>query len=257
MIFDSHVHTEISADSEMEAAAALQRAAELGLGLVFTEHEDLDYPGELDFTFSPEDYWRKYEALRGSNLRLGAEIGLQTGLADRNRAFLAKVPFDLVIGSIHLLDAKDIYYPEYYEMRSQQQAYHEYFTVMAQTLREHDFVDILGHIDYIARYAPYENPELQYGVFREDIDEVLKAVVETNTVMELNTRRLKDRLALKELVPIYKRYQEMGGAYITLGSDAHEPAAIGMAFAAARDFAEACRLSIVTFQGRTMEKCSS
>ena len=106
MIFDSHVHTEISADSEMEAAAALQRAAELGLGLVFTEHEDLDYPGELDFTFSPEDYWRKYEALRGSNLRLGAEIGLQTGLADRNRAFLAKVPFDLVIGSIHLLDAK-------------------------------------------------------------------------------------------------------------------------------------------------------
>lgn len=255
MIFDSHVHTEISADSEMKADAALQKAAQLGLGLVFTEHEDLDYPGDMEFTFSPEAYWQKYEALRSSKLRLGAEIGLQTGLADRYRVFLAKAPFDLVIGSIHLLDARDIYYPEYYETRSQEQAYHEYFSVMEQTLREHDFVDVLGHIDYIARYAPYDNPELQYSVFREDIDEVLRAAVETNTVLELNTRRLGDRLAMKELVPVYKRYREMGGDFITLGSDAHEPAAVGMAFTAARDFAEACGLAIVTFQERKIEKC--
>ena len=44
MYFDSHVHTEFSADSEMKAADALREAAKQGLGLVFTEHLDYDYP---------------------------------------------------------------------------------------------------------------------------------------------------------------------------------------------------------------------
>ena len=74
MIFDSHIHTEVSADSEMKAAQALARAEELGVGLVFTEHEDMDFPGEKDFTFSPDAYWEKYESLRGGTLRLGVEI---------------------------------------------------------------------------------------------------------------------------------------------------------------------------------------
>ena len=88
MIFDSHMHTEVSADSAMKAADALERAAKLGVGAVFTEHEDMDFPGEKDFTFSPEDYWKKYEALRGEGerLRLGVELGMQEGLAEKNRA---------------------------------------------------------------------------------------------------------------------------------------------------------------------------
>ena len=100
MIFDSHMHTEVSADSAMKAEAALERAAKLGIGAVFTEHEDMDFPGEKDFTFSPEDYWKKYEALRGKGerLRLGVELGMQEGLAEKNRSFLLRAPFDQVIG---------------------------------------------------------------------------------------------------------------------------------------------------------------
>ena len=44
MYFDSHIHTEFSADSEMKAAEALREAEKQGLGLVFTEHLDYDYP---------------------------------------------------------------------------------------------------------------------------------------------------------------------------------------------------------------------
>ena len=57
MIFDSHSHTRFSADSEMEARAALRAAEALGIGLVFTEHLDVDFPGEDDFTFDPAAYW--------------------------------------------------------------------------------------------------------------------------------------------------------------------------------------------------------
>ena len=54
MIFDSHSHTAFSADSEMQAADAIEKAREAGVGLAFTEHLDLDYPGEMDFTFDPQ-----------------------------------------------------------------------------------------------------------------------------------------------------------------------------------------------------------
>ena len=58
MLFDSHTHTEFSADSEMLASEALEMAERLGLGLVFTEHEDLEVAQD-EFTFDPEAYWKK------------------------------------------------------------------------------------------------------------------------------------------------------------------------------------------------------
>ena len=57
---------------------------------------------------------------------------------------------------------------------------------------------------------------------------------------------------MKELVPVYRRYAEFGGKYITLGSDAHSAERIGMNFARARDFAEALHLQPVTFCERKM-----
>ena len=160
MIFDSHMHTEVSADSAMKAEDALERAAKLGIGAVFTEHEDMDFPGEKDFTFSPEDYWKKYEALRGKGerLRLGVELGMQEGLAEKNRAFLLRAPFDQVIGSIHTLLGFDLYYETLYEGREKDEVYRLYLRAMASCVRSHgDFIDILAHIDYIAQCAGIEH----------------------------------------------------------------------------------------------------
>ena len=253
MLFDNHVHTEFSADSEMTAEEALRFAAGRDLGLVFTEHYDCAYPEAIDFTFDPEAYWKKYEPLRGENLRLGVEIGMCSNDEQQNLAFIAQAPFDMVIGSIHLLDGQDIYYKEFYEGREKPAVYQHYFALMASLLRTHAFVDVLGHIDYIARYAPYENPELSYANFSEKIDAVLQAAVDTDTVMELNTRRLKSRLARKELMPIYRRYRELGGRYVTLGSDAHTADAIGNSFSEAAEMTEACGLQLVTFCQHKLE----
>jgi histidinol-phosphatase (PHP family) len=252
-IYDSHLHTEFSADSKMKAAEALQAAAAADLGLVFTEHLDLDYPGELAFSFSPESYWQKYKPLREQGkVRLGVEIGLQPGLAERNAAFLARAPFDEVIGSIHLVGGQDIYEPATYAGQAQDDIYRAYYREMAACVREQPCIDVLGHIDYIARYAPYDDPEVQYARYQTEIDAVLQAAVATATVLELNTRRLDSRLALKELAPVYHRYRELGGRAVTLGSDAHEAGAIGANFAAAEEFAAAEGLQIVSFCERQM-----
>ena len=255
MIFDSHSHTSFSTDSEMKAEDALRAARERGLGLVFTEHLDVDFPGDLDFSFDPETYWQTYGQLRGNDLHLGIEVGMQARTAEASRAFVARAPFDLVIGSVHLLRGIDIYEKECFEGREKDELYREYFQTMADMIACHDFIDVLGHIDYIARTAPYENPELSYGAFADEIDAVLRAAVAQGVVLELNTRRIGSRRALKELAPIYARYHELGGKYVTLGSDAHGADAIGANFAAAEDFARAMGLSIVTFFARKMEFC--
>ncbi len=254
MLFDSHMHTKFSADSEMSAIAAIEKAKKLNIGIVFTEHFDYNLPGDIDFTFVPEDYFNEYKTLRNEKIRLGVEIGMEEIAREPAKNFLKRVPFDMVIGSIHLVDRLDIYYPEYYEGKDKLTAYKKYFAAMIEESQIGDF-DVLGHMDYICRAAPYDDPEIDYSTFKNQIDEVLKILIEREKILELNTRRLNSRRGLKELVPIFAQYKKFGGKYITIGSDAHKVEAVGNYFDIAKDFADELNLKVVTFCKRQLEIC--
>lgn len=254
MIFDSHMHTKFSADSGMLAAEALARAEALNLGVVFTEH--FDYGLKLygkEFTFDSTAYMNEYKNLRGEKVRLGVEIGLRKSARVANENFIASADFDFVIGSIHLVDDMDIYYPDFYIGKDKATAYKKYFRQMAEEITVADF-DALGHIDYICRAAPYDNPEIDYPAFSAQIDEVLNIVVERDKVLELNTRRFYRTQAIAELVPVYKKYRELGGKFVTIGSDAHEIKTIGNYFDRALKFVNELDLTPVTFCERKLEK---
>ncbi len=256
MIFDSHMHTKFSADSQMSAAEALARAEELNLGVVFTEH--FDYGLKLygkSFTFDAAVYMDEYKNLRGDKVRLGVEVGLRKFARAANAEFIAATDFDFVIGSIHLVDDVDIYYPDFYIGKDKATAYKKYFAQMAEEIIIADF-DALGHIDYICRTAPYDNPEIDYPTFAAQIDKVLKIVVERGKILELNTRRFYNPRAVEELVPVYKKYRELGGRFVTIGSDAHKVAAIGNYFERALEFAHELDLTPVTFCERRLEVIS-
>ena len=260
MFFDSHIHTSFSADSEMRAEEALARAEKQGIGLVFTEHLDYDYPsaGKEQFIFDPEAYWTTYEPLRAAgNLSLGVEMGMMASARKKNAAFVQRVPFDFVLGSIHFLECKDLYYPETFAGREKAEMYHEYFTVMRDEIYAHPFIDALAHIDYIARNATFAHPEISYGDFAGDIDAVLRALIETDTVIEINTRRLSAPRGIKELAPVCRRYRELGGRYVTIGSDAHVPEGVGRNYDRARELANAFDLTVVTFRARKMQICEA
>ena len=252
MIFDSHIHTEISFDSEMPLEAALSAAREQNIGLVLTEHIDFDFPGG-GYVFEPADYFAKYAAYRSASLLLGVEIGMQADCCERNSRLIRENDFDCVIGSIHVLDGVDLYEPSFYEKQSKQAVYAKYFRVMAECIKQHAFVDVLGHIDYIARYAPYAEPDIYYHEFAGLIREVLQVTIAQNIVLELNTRRLDSRSAMKALLPVSKAYADCGGRYATIGSDAHKAGAVGKDFSAAKDLLAACGLKAVYFKQRKME----
>lgn len=252
-MFDCHVHTEFSTDSSMKLKDAIKRSKDLGIGLIVTEHMDLKYPVEGNFQFDVKRYFKEYGNLRSDKVLLGIELGLRTDCIDENKSIALENPFDYAIGSIHVVNGIDIYQDYFYEEKDKDKAYEEYFKFMYECIKECDFFDSLGHIDYISRYAPYEDTEIYYNIYSDFIDEVLKILSQREKAIEINTRRIKDKKAAENILIILKRFNELGGKYVTIGSDAHDTSYIGSNFNIALDLVEKSNLSVVYFKERKME----
>jgi histidinol-phosphatase (PHP family) len=253
MQFDTHMHTRFSTDSRMTIEEAAARGRELGMGIIITEHLDLEYPKPKAFVFDIYEYFRAYGDWRSDTLLLGIELGMRMDLVQENAAVAARHPFDFVIGSIHVIDNIDIYQEDFYASRTKAAVYGQYFASMLACLGCYDFIDSLGHIDYIARYARFEDPELHYGEFGAALDAVLGRVAEREKALEINTRRLGDPDVVAALLPIYHRFHQLGGRLVTIGSDAHRAEEIGKHFKVAFDMAAACGLRPVYYKDRKPE----
>jgi len=247
---DTHMHTLFSTDSKMKIEEALKKAKELGLGITITEHMDLEYPEPKAFIFDIDEYFSAYEQYRCDNVLLGIEIGMRSELALENRQIVAGQPLDYIIGSIHLVDGIDIYQEKFYQGRTKQEVYGRYFASMLACQETYDFIDSLGHIDYIARYARYDDAEIYFDEFKEWFDQVLELLAKKQKAIEINTRRLGDKKTVEALIPVYQRFRELGGELVTIGSDAHTSQDIGKNFKVARDLAEKCALKPVCFKAR-------
>lgn len=252
-MFDCHLHTNFSTDSTMLIEEALDNANELGIGITLTEHMDLNCPVKGNFIFNPEDYFKQYSKYRSDKVLLGIELGLDTNYLEQNKLIVDTYPFDYVLGSVHIIGGIDLYYEDYYTGRTKKQAFEEYFKYMIDCLKSHNFIDSLGHIDYISRYARYEDREIYYEDFSEYIDEVLKLAIQNNISLEINTRRFDKKENIKNIEKIYKRYYDLGGRLVTLGSDAHSKDAIGYKLQAAKDLATSLDLKPVYFNERKIE----
>lgn len=252
MLFDTHIHTRHSDDSNMNIEDAIKRANELGIGMIITEHIDMAHP-EPDVFFDIDLYFEEYTKYRSNKLLLGIEVGMRTECVEDNRSIVGDYHFDYVIGSIHFVDNIEIYQEHFYRNRTKKDTFRRYFECMLDCLKGYDFVDSLGHIDYIARYARYEDPEVYYNEFGDLIDEILLTAVRKGKALEINTRRLANPEIVARVLPIYQRFHELGGKMVTIGSDAHKPEHVGRRLTVAKDIADACNLKVVYFKDRKPE----
>lgn len=248
--FDSHMHTKFSTDSRMKLEEVMERINRLDMGAVITEHMDINFPIEGHFFFKVDDYFKEYSPYRSDNLLLGIELGMKMDCLGEAREMVSRYPFDFVLGSIHLVDNNDIYGKDFYMGRSKLETYRRYLEIMLECIKSYDFVDSLGHIDYIARYANYDDREIYYEDFHDYIDKVLRVVAQRDIALELNTRRLGDIRAAENLEKIYRRFYELGGRMVTIGSDAHMIDSVGSNFKIAEEIAERCGLRAVYFKER-------
>ena len=248
MLFDSHMHTCFSTDSKMKMDEAVARARELNIGIVITEHMDIAYPEPMAFIFDVEKYFEDYHKYRNENVLLGIEIGMRSDCLEENCRLVEAYPFDYVIGSVHVIDDIDLYTEQFYHGRSKQKVYEQYFEAMKQCVTCYDGIHSLGHIDYIARYARFADPEIDYYEFRDSIDEVLHILAQKGKALEINTRRLSDKAAVENIIPIYKRFYELGGRLVTIGSDAHHVKDIARGLQVGMEIAERAKLDVVYFK---------
>lgn len=241
---DLHVHSDFSSDSDTPMEQMIEKAISLGYERIcMTDHMDYDFPKTCpyDFVFDPDHYFERlnqlsYKYKNDIKILYGIELGLKPYLSQRYNELLEKYPFDFVIGSTHLVNDIDPYYPEYWENKSEQQGLEQYFDTIIANIKSGANFDICGHIDYIIRYAPSKNSHFSYLEHATRIDEILKTVIQLGKGIEINTAGYKYGLGHPHpQEDIIKRYIELGGTLITIGSDAHKPEHLAFDFTKARE----------------------
>ena len=231
MIWDSHMHTNFSGDSDALPESMIEQAIHLGLpGICITDHLDYDYPDDPDlFLIDLPKYSKKISELKEQYqdripIHFGIELGLQPHLSEKLQTITASMPFDFVIGSSHVVHGIDPYYPYYYEGRTEKEAYEEYFSSILENLEAFSDFDAYGHIDYVVRYGPDKNKNYNYAAYAEVLDEILKMLIRMDKALEVNTAGFKYGLGHPNpCEEIISRYHEPGGRLLTIGADGHAP----------------------------------
>lgn len=245
LFFDNHNHSQFSFDgvrASVESCALQGKANGLG-GMCFTDHCDFyvppmkaAYENLVEEVFDVEAQQAEIDAvnarMEGFRIFKGIELGMQYSCRDRLRKHLAEHSFDQVIASVHYLEETDPFYGGYYEGKGWKTAYGHYLETIYQEMTWLGDFDIMGHYDYVARYAPYPQASILYRDFSDILDPILEYLAHEGKALEINTKTYQD---YKGRTPepdqdILLRYRELGGEFISLGSDSHDPSRVGKNF---------------------------
>lgn len=261
---DFHMHTGFSSDTDVNPEDMVKGAIKKGLKCIcITDHYDKDYcDSENSFTFEPEEYFRELTNLKEQyqeqiDIRIGVEIGLQNHLNSFYKSFAKEYPFDFIIGSAHLLKGVDPYYGEVFKGVEDSQSYGDAFVEMLEQVNAIEDFDVLGHLDYVVRYGNDKAKYYSYQAYKDLIDEILRTLIDKGKGIELNTAGLKYGLGFAHPHPdVLRRYKELGGEIITIGSDGHIPEHIAYDFYKVRGILEGCGFKYYTeFKKRKPSFC--
>jgi len=261
---DQHMHTNASTDCPADLEDIIKHAISIGLSeICITDHVDFPLADDIrNWNMIPgagvssllewatilddgqtcelcrvpfDTYIANYKNLAEAysadiDVRLGCELGLSRHCRDRLHAHLERYPFDFVIGSQHSIDCWDICANReaMFSGKTKREAYTELLTEMTRNVRDYDCFDVLGHTDYIIRYVNYDDRTMHVHEFDDLLTVLFQTLIGKGMGIELNTSGL--RYGLGQAHPnigILRRYRELGGEIVTVGSDAHRHYDVG------------------------------
>lgn len=242
---DVHTHSTYSPDGISTLEEMLQTA--LAKGVAFygvSEHINYDMVvAEREGRIPPETYtdeeayFHKARHLQedyagAMNVLVGAEIGYSDDerAKQMNRELIQKYAPDFVVNSIHTLEGVDYWNgTTFYEIkegekvvRPKEEVYREYFALVLRSVQADYPYDIIGHIGYAMRYAPYEDRAAKYADYQAEIDAILKAIIKRDKILEVNSSGGKGLSMTLPDEEILRRYFELGGRKVSFASDAHD-----------------------------------
>jgi histidinol-phosphatase (PHP family) len=230
-LFDYHTHNEISFDSEATLLGHCEWAVKKGLAeIALTNHHELDMVllGTAEAPDLEKEEALLLEAKEVYAGRLDVLRGIEVGQPSYDREAFRKLvtarDYDIVLGSQHNGKGNiDFYFMDCKSMsddylRELWDAYLEDLLSIAKTAE----VDVLTHILYPVRYVEKERRHC-FPVTRDAFEPVFKALIERGIALEINTAAVRRGvLATPDpCLDLLTFYRELGGEYLTLGSDAH------------------------------------
>jgi len=238
MLTDLHTHTHHSPDGQDTVPERVAAAQKLGLKVMgISDHVEIN-------RYYPADYYgiEETEALccDGRKVMNGSldEViaarydcgdllllcGVELGQIPQDVALSGEVyndpRVDYVIGSVHELPGLlDFYFLDYteHDIPKLLDRYFEEVLALART----DCYDTLAHLTYPLRYL---KNRAAYDFSRHDAicDEIFRTLIAKDKALELNGSGLKYDLPFTDPdLSLICRYHDMGGRFLTIGTDAH------------------------------------
>lgn len=242
-LYDLHIHSIYSNDSYPWSTTSniCEWAVSKGLkGICFTDHIDIDYPDYIE-VFDYEKYNNEIDNLiskynKKIEIYKGIELGMQPHLSEENAVFSSKSGIDFVLGSIHVVDKKELYMSDFLQGRSNHQGILAYFEDLKKSIDAFNDFDSLGHIDVVRRYLINGEEDFKFNIYQDYIAEILKTLIIYGKGIEINTSGKRYGLSSFHPLPeILILYRMLGGEIITIGSDAHRPDDLAYGFSEVLD----------------------
>lgn len=251
-LIDQHVHTDNSFDGHHNVVFICEKALENDLrGVAFTDHVEIDAKDMALRKIAVPSYIETMKARNAFTGRLIVSAGIELGQAVYNKelseSILNSLKYDIVLGSIHNLpDMKDFFFLDYTQ-HDPDQLLEAYFRQVLELARWNGF-DSLAHLTYPLRYIVGEQKmEVNLNRYEDIIREILKTLVQNEKALEINTSGL--RQAIQDFLPqerYVRMFKDMGGKYITIGSDAHYAYDVGKGCAQGMKMAYDCGFREIT-----------
>lgn len=259
-IIDLHTHTDNSFDGNHSTMFMCETAYMKGLRAVaFTDHVEIDgyYRDSFDRT-ALQSFFEVAKARSAFNGRLIVCVGVELGQAVYDKPvaeeLINRMKYDFVIGSIHNLpNQQDPYYTDFSDESIDYYAMLEEYFQRELELAQWDKFDSLAHLTYPLRYivGNYGRP-VDMSRFSEIIDEILLTLIKNKKSLEINTAGLRQPIGVTSPdESIVRRYRELGGKLITIGSDAHFAEHLGAGIEQGYELALRCGFDkIAVYQNR-------
>lgn len=260
-IVDLHSHTDNSFDGHHSTMFLCETACMKGIrALAFTDHLEMDafYRDSFDRT-AIQAYFEVAKAKSAFSGKLiicnGAELGQAVYDLPVTEKLLSTMNYDIVIGSIHNLpNVQDFYYMDFNDESIDYYVLLDDYFNWELKLAQWGGFDTLAHLTYPLRYivGNYGKP-VDMTRYSEIIDEILVTLIRSGKSLEINTAGLRQPIGVTSPdESIVRRYKQLGGEMITVGSDAHFAEHLGAGIEQGYELALRCGFDkIALYQNRT------
>jgi histidinol-phosphatase (PHP family) len=254
---DTHLHTAFSHDSHVLLELYCAQAAERGIAeIAITDHVDFlpGSPGYRYFDFAVREKVIREAAERWAGkvrIRLGVEMTYESRFEDEIREHLAERSYDYTIGSVHAVGGSayaDDRIGAWAEGKTLAEATAPYWAEVLAAIRSGLF-DTIGHLDQVKRWLLPWFPVAEFGRARELYEPALRALVEGESALEVNSSGLRHPTG--ETYParwVVERFRELGGSRVTVGSDAHLPQSFAFGLEEAAEIVAAAGFSRLSLE---------